>query len=184
MQARRGRKKLKLTQSSQRVWNYTGPWPKKLLIIVLCGGGTWFFAHEAQKNALEPRGLVVDGIFRLSPEQTSGLYGIFCGLFGGLLLFALLAAAWKASSEKARHLELTETALILPQIFRICDIPYAEIKSLSEERVGKSGSLIVHTAKGKYRIFAGLLDEQDYRDIKRLLAERVARFSPPTTNRG
>ena len=151
------------------------PGPLRMLLVILFFGASGYFViHEAQTNT---RGLILNGIIELSPDNATLFYWgltVFSGLF-------VLGGIWGlvASFASSKELILTETTLTAPgsmwsrhpKIVRVSDIRHLETQQIQRQRL-----LYVYHPGGKLAISASLLpDSAAFDELCAELANRTQR---------
>lgn len=132
------------------------PGPLRMLLVILffgvCG---YFLAQVAQTNT---KGLLINGIVELSPDNATVFFWCLAALSGAFVLAGLLGLV--ASFTSSKELLLTENTLTAPaamwsrhpKVIRVSDITHLETQSIERQRF-----LNVYHRGGKLAISASLL---------------------------
>ena len=139
------------------------------LFFALCAVGL------GEKASTNDRGLILEGIFHLSPWAATVFYWVLTAFSALFVLASLLLAIKRVTSNQ--FLQLEHDAVIVPHGFLLkksARVPYASIAGISEMNVKRQRSLRLFTPDRKYAISASMLPNNEvYQQVKQLIVERV-----------
>lgn len=161
-----------MSQSHGQEYEYKPRWSAILLAMLFFGACAACGVVKAHWNN---RGLIIEGIIRLSPQGATVFWWIYTALSMGIVLFCVFLGIRRLI--QTQRIVLTPNAIIVPKSRWSSDeitILYAKITDVWETKKYNQKFLHISYQEGKSTIVASCLPtERHYYDIRCFLVKRV-----------
>jgi hypothetical protein len=149
----------------------------KITTLILCIGlfapmGV-FFANKAMTNDV---GLVINGIFKLSPTGADNFYWVLCAFSTLFVLFSIAALTHRLLQKGPQYVEISETAFTIPKNLFQSEkvILFENVKNIQRQDVKGNVTLTFEAVNVKGHIAnTNFKSKDEFEEATNLILQRI-----------